>query len=918
MFKNKSSIWLIPVTILTLVLTTLSTPLLSQANNTNINETTYGGKEFIDTPLNDVVSIFDGAVGKEDGRDVMYATSKGMPARLSVLDINNDELLRVIDLKGAESTWAHEVTVDNDLYIATIGGGAKLWKYTPGSESATIVARFSGETFPYSITSDDEGNVYVGTYPSGKVFKYDPTNDEVTSYGQMNPEANQEYIRSIGYLDGKIYAGTGSDKIVEYDISQDTKTDIAEPLDETGIVYDLEVVDDRYIFTRYGDSSNMYIYDAQNQEWLDIVIPDVRGLHVEEESLNNEVYFMNTQDQFKKVNLETLEVTDTGMRYQSGLRGADWVELEDPDLPGKSLATINWSGSVVKFNIETEQVVSGDQIAAGTPTVTNEIAKGADGNFYISGVQSTNGAIFDPLSETFKSFEIGQADTMSKVGDKLYLGQYPGARIFEYDTNKDPSSSNPKELFQIGDQQDRVKTIVEGENQLFIGTISDYNTLGGALTEYNPNTGEKEVHRNVVENQSVVSLAYRDGLVYGSTSIHNGLGSDTVADEARVFVWDVNSGEKINETTLNVEGIDNPEVIGDLSFGPDGLLWGAYENVIFALDPETLEVIKSKKVYPDNSLYYSSWQTIELKWFNNKLYANFDRNLTVIDPDTLDSQKVTEAYAFDFSDSGDLYFSLPSNRTQLYKIETFSTDLTNYAINQYLNKGLIEKPLASTLSNSINQAKHHTEKGDLDQAEKHLNDYLKHLNNEDLDQFISQEVKKALQFKGDQLINILNNEFEMPGDSVAVPNQYFEEELIDGQIPGWSSDFEESDNYYHELSNEHSFDGEYSLKITDTVRDGSVAISSDPIEATPGREYNASAKVMLMDGNTSFMVRFYNEENQLIDSYPVYHNTSIGQWTDLEVSAVAPEDTSYLKIYAYTTRYQIGEAYYDSISLEEI
>jgi spore germination protein KA len=37
-------------------------------------------------------------------------------------------------------------------------------------------------------------------------------------------------------------------------------------------------------------------------------------------------------------------------------------------------------------------------------------------------------------------------------------------------------------------------------------------------------------------------------------------------------------------------------IIGDLEFGPDGLLWGASQGYIFAMNPDTMEIVKSKIV----------------------------------------------------------------------------------------------------------------------------------------------------------------------------------------------------------------------------------------------------------------------------------------------------------------------------------
>ncbi|MET3699421.1 carbohydrate binding protein [Bacillus oleivorans] len=884
-----------------------------------LTNTYYGEPQPLLTPLDSAVSIFNGAVGIEDGHHVMYTTTRGTPAKLNVVDLDDYKLLRVIDLVGTENTWAHKVTVDGDLYIATIGGGAKLWRYSPDTKQASIVAAFQGESNPFSITSDPEGNVYVGTYPGGKVFQYNPETQEVTDYGQMNPGITQEYIRSIAYVDGNIYAGTGHSKIIKYNIETGEKTDIAASLGEPGHVYDLDQIDNRYLFARYELSSNGYIYDTVSEQWLDTVIPNVRGLHVEEESLNGNVYYMDG-NQFKYFNLETLEIHDTGMRYHSGLRGADWVEFNDPELPGKSLVTINFSGSVYIFNIETKKVIGLPSVVKGTAATISQVEKGPDGNLYISGDQTSLGAIYNPDDSSTKSFALGQGDSMSALGDKMLIGVYPDGKVVEFDTTQEPSSTNPKDLFVLGEEQNRVVNIHTADGKAFIGSVPFYGELGGALTIYDPKAeGEKYmVYRNVVEDQSVVSLAYKDGLVFGSTTINGGLGVDPTAGEAKIFVWDVINEQKVNEVTLEIPGLEKPQTIGDLSFGPDGLLWGAANNMIFAMNPDTLEVVKCKKIYPDGTLYYSPWQTVNLKWSNGILYANFDENLTSINPQTLESKKITQfVYSFTFGDDGDIYYALGSNRTFLYKIEVTSFTLMLSLIESYQKSNEIGQPLATQLLNKLNQTEHHLKDGKREQAVRQMHDFVKHLNHEDMAQFISERAKQILNSKAENLIEILTAEGEPPMQVLPLTNPSFEEPVANEHIPGWTSIFNETDNYYKEVTNQQSLTGDYSLKITDKVRNASVAVVSDATVIEAGAEYTASAHVFVEEGEGSLMLRFYDENYSQLSEHSLPFKVMLGQWEEVQIKGTAPENAKYARIYAYITSYQTGTVYYDDISLEK-
>ncbi|WP_339154339.1 hypothetical protein [Actinomadura luteofluorescens] len=50
--------------------------------------------------------------------------------------------------------------------------------------------------------------------------------------------------------------------------------------------------------------------------------------------------------------------------------------------------------------------------------------------------------------------------------------------------------------------------------------------LGGALAVHDPETGQTQVTRNVVQDESVFSLTARDGVVYGGDVDHRWSGHD--------------------------------------------------------------------------------------------------------------------------------------------------------------------------------------------------------------------------------------------------------------------------------------------------------------------------------------------------------------------------------------------------------
>lgn len=629
----------------------------------------FGQPEKLIPPISSAIGLFDGAVGLQDGRNVMYTTVNGTPSVFNVIDLENYKLINSFVLEGVTQTWVHEVAKDGTAYIGTNGDKPTLWAYSPVKKQVEKLVTLDGESSIWSLITDENNNAYVGTFPGGKVYRYNPSTKELKDYGRMVGDATQEYVRSIAYDHCFIYAGTNNKKIIKLNVNTGEKVDIATgPIlsGETAFCYDLDVAG-KYLFARYDKSKKVYIYDLENEVWSDTYLQNVSGLHMSKE-LEGKSYFL-ADGKLKSVDLNTLTIEDIGISYGSSFRGVDIVKMKnDPELPGDNLVTMQYGGSLVFFNLQNKKMKMYSPVVAASAAEIQSLEKGPDGKLYISGYTSAIGAAYDTTTKTNKIFTIPQTEGMGSLGDKIYMGTYPHADIYELDTKNATGASNPKKIFTIGEEQDRPFKVISAEEKVFFGTIPDYGKLGGALTIYNPAlTGSEsyKVYRNIVQDQSIVGLAYKNGKIYGSTSISGGLGSTPTAREAKIFVWDVSKEKKLNEISLNIEGLDNPKMISGLEFGSDGLLWGAADGFIFALNPDTLQVVKSKNIYPTVK-GYGIWRPVYLRWSKDGLlYANIAGKLTAIDPNTLDSTYIVDTPLFAIGDDGNLYYA---NNTMLNKI----------------------------------------------------------------------------------------------------------------------------------------------------------------------------------------------------------------------------------------------------------
>jgi streptogramin lyase len=635
-----------------------------------LEQKAYGNPEPLLEPMAGAIGIFDGAAGQEDGHHVMYTTVKGSPAIFNVVDMDHNQLLRSFKLDGATTVWQHQVAPDGTVYILANEG---LWSYSPVTKQTAALApisAFPGESSLWSLTVDEQGQVYIGGYPSGKVFRYDPGTRHITDFGRAVGKQSQEYVRSIAFHDGYVYAGTGNSQIIRLNLSTGEKTDIAASLHEQGFCYDLDLVDNRYLFARFDGTKNARLYDLQTGNWLDVTLANVAGLHVTD-SLDGKVYFI-ADGQLKAFTLNDQTVTDTGMKYGSGLRGADWTPIDGQDLPGENLVTVNFSGSIVLFNLQTHTVKSLSPVVKPAASLIQAVKTGPDGKIYVTGYQGSSGAAYDPATGSVVNFHMGQGDTIQRMGDKVYFGVYPEGGLYEYDPKQPPGDANPHLVSIIGEEQQRVLAMTTGDGKLFLGSVPEYGKLGGAVTVYNPNAPEGSqltVRRNIVQDQSVVGLAYKDGLLFGSTNINGGLGATPSASVAKMFVYDVNKDEKVTEFTPDIPGLQNPTWIGELSVGPDGNIWGAAAGTLFALNPGTLKVIKSKVLFPGDTTY-NPWSSVGLEWSKDGLlYAEMGERLIAVDPETLDFKQLADIGEFTIGDDGHLYYSDSHNITVLTRMK---------------------------------------------------------------------------------------------------------------------------------------------------------------------------------------------------------------------------------------------------------
>lgn len=151
-------------------------------------------------PTDPVVVAFAQAFGTSpNGRSQAYFVAEGQPlytVEFAVVDLRTGEKVYHTRLpRGGRSKAICYSAVEGSVYIGTRSG--ELYRHRLGTEDldflGTPLDAPAGGTDGdmgeadgiYKLAAGEDGAIYGGTYPGGRVFSYNPEADEVRDYGQM-------------------------------------------------------------------------------------------------------------------------------------------------------------------------------------------------------------------------------------------------------------------------------------------------------------------------------------------------------------------------------------------------------------------------------------------------------------------------------------------------------------------------------------------------------------------------------------------------------------------------------------------------------------------------------------------------------------------------------------------------------------
>ncbi len=585
----------------------------------------------------------------QHGKMMLYTVASGVPCIFNAYNITDRRLEMTAPLPGTQNCWSIGSDHHGNVYIAP-QDTAKLFRYSPITKQVEDLGSIFDEKAAYHVSFDEADRVYMGTAPGGKLVRYD--GNGFYDYGAAYP--GHQYIRSQVYYNGFVYAGTLAEeaKLIRIDVQTGERTEIPNPpfpgkAEKIQSYYSMTLVE-HYIFIYTCTEQNkwLFIYDADQGVYLEQCAKNFRGLFTSG-LLHGKVYF-DVEDVICSFDLQTGNIEKTKFTFDNeNCRGFGVL--------GDELLLLNHKTMRLhRMNMKTGEQNYEEVCLKEAPLPLQTMEMSPQGKLVMSAYMGCKGSIYDPVTKQNQTFPFGQAEGIMPLEDRIFFGVYPGGRIYELSDGE----TLPRLIKVLGEEQDRPFQMQYADGKLWIGTIPDYSKYGGAISVYDLKTGSWEVHRNIVKDQSIIGLAYKDGMVYGSTTVWGGLGKQPKEKAAKVFRWNFQTKETELETELCFPEISKPiDKIGNVVFGRDGLLWGTAENIVFGLRPEDLSV--QKYVQLDRPLCRkTNWRPRYLRWRKDgRLYVNVN-GITAVNIDTMETEQIlsrhTELFVLDDHDR--IYF----------------------------------------------------------------------------------------------------------------------------------------------------------------------------------------------------------------------------------------------------------------------
>ncbi len=459
-----------------------------------------------------------------------------------------------------------------------------------------------------------DGRVYLGTIGShgpSHVLRFDPASDEFVDLG--SPAQDERYLWTFSPTsDGMIYAGThGHARLIEINTATGALRDLGRLSDDEQYsrftwygeadrtVYAGIMMVDKHIAAYLRDTGEVRRVDFPGWEgdrWPDLY-----------EATDGHVYATGGGKLWRLVSGEAVAVEgETPAAVHPRAPG-----LNDTFAGGSTQPPVLWDGRLVTA-VQAGEITLVPEPGGVEETVAYDyectgaglfvMRPGPGGVLYGGSVMPLRVFEYEPATGDMENLgqptrATGEIYAITHFDGVVYLAAYGSVYMTVYDPREPwnfgtEPDCNPRDIGPLGYEQNRPHSIQPGpDGNIWIASRPEYGKWGGALSRLVPGTLERTVWRDLVSDQSVISLAMdaEGGLIWVGTDIGGGRGTQPRATEAVLFAFDPATEQKVFECVP----LPGEYGIMALEMGSNGIIYGAAHESgeMFVFDPERREVV---------------------------------------------------------------------------------------------------------------------------------------------------------------------------------------------------------------------------------------------------------------------------------------------------------------------------------------
>lgn len=534
----------------------------------------------------------------------------------------------VVPLPIGEGGWDLIQTAPDRMLFESLG--SKLHVVPVDLKTKKVVlegmAEVPGSSYAWRFTMGSDGWVYMGSYPSAHLYRYNPTTYEVQDLGLMGPEGNL-YNRQVGATsDGWVLSSVMMDKssVVAFNPQSKEQFVVENAVNDKGEMIGATVISvGGEVYANVMGS--LHQFDGAQKKFVPAKLPPapegarwtyiVPSSSAERKVLraSNGIYYLLVEgkEPLPVWNLDLRGGTLVGVDEKNrviGFRGQDYfvapamateikpiLVAENPppsgihflraDPEGGVTGGPNFGQTLFRFDAARDMLQNTPQVVDGGGEVYD--GRWVDGKFYFIAYGGGDLAVWDPKQPW---------DQWNNVNPK---------HLYTYKGEKDGELIRP-----IGG------LVIGPKGRLYGGWSAKYKKQGGGLTEWDIATGAARSWTNdiITPEMAIGAIAADDRYVYGVTS-NSFSGIKPPAKLLTFWAFDP-IAEKVvfKETLENVTGV--PEVV---RIPGTGQIWLADPNGLHRFDSQALKFTQTVKwpresgapttIYASDARGSSAWFT---------------------------------------------------------------------------------------------------------------------------------------------------------------------------------------------------------------------------------------------------------------------------------------------------------------------